>query len=148
VSDIVRPQSPSASDKQSAAYRPDELNPELAAATLAKDLIGKFPVPSIISKKFAVYQGIWTGLNHVAGKNETGYDCSMRLAVYSAVARESVNIDGKSFNAIFTYLNKPKVIVQGMQSIESGFEEERPSLASRLWSGLTGRNKQQQEPKQ
>ena len=76
--------------------------------------------------------------------NNTGYDCSARMAVYEAVAAKSVNIDGAYFDKIWSYLMKPKFIIQGngmMSSTVNGFEEE-PGFISKilgfLFGGLTG----------
>lgn len=143
MTEITRPQSPSVADKQTTGFRPDELNPDLAAATMARDLVAKLPNPAIVSKKFAVYQGIWTALNN-SETNPTGYDCSMRLAVYASVAETSVNVDGAYFKNLWAYLMRPKMIIQGLGGAQSPFEEEQPGLVSRLWGRLTGRGQPQE----
>jgi hypothetical protein len=102
----------------------------------------KWPTPTVISKQFAVFDGIWRSLNHVPGTNETYYDCSPRIALYSNVGYQSVNIDGKLFNNLFTMWNKPKVVMQGISSLPSGFEEEKPGIISRIWNGITGKGSQ------
>lgn len=142
TAETSRPPSPSGITGQTGTINPAEYNPDLAAAAMAKDLVAKLPVPSVISKKFAVYQGIWAAINHTKD-NPTGFDASMRLAVYNAVAEKSVNIDGKYFDAIFAYLMKPKYIIQGMPTGGTTFEEDKPGILSRLWSGLTGKNKEE-----
>jgi hypothetical protein len=139
MTEITRPLSPSVANQQTSSYKPDELNPDLAAASMARDLIAKLPTPAIISKKFAVYQGIWDALND-DGTNNTCFDCRLRLAIYGSVARTSVNIDGKLFTSLFSYLSKPKIIMQGMaMGHESSFDEEKPGFISGLISRLRGK---------
>jgi hypothetical protein len=139
MTEITRPLSPSVANQQTSSYKPDELNPDLAAASMARDLIAKLPTPAIISKKFAVYQGIWDALND-DGNNNTRFDCSIRLAIYGSVARTSVNIDGQLFHSLFSYLSKPKIVMQGMtMSGESSFEDNKPGFFSGLLSRLRGK---------
>jgi hypothetical protein len=142
VTSIQRPASPNIADKQSQGYTPDQLNPDLAAAAMAREVVAKLPNPSIISKKFAVYQGIWKALDD-SPNNRTGFNCKMRLAVYDAVAVNSVNIEGKYFNSLWAYLMKPKYIIQGMPMQGSNFEEEKPGILSRIGGWFTGKNKEE-----
>jgi hypothetical protein len=139
---IRRPSSPGVSDIQHQGYSPDQLNPDLAAAAMAREIVAKLPKPAIISKLFAVRQGIFTALNN-SPTNLTGYDCSVRLLVYDAVAETSVNIEGKYFNSLWAYLMKPKYIIQGMPQQMGGFEEEKPGILSRVVGWFRGGNKQE-----
>lgn len=137
MTDIVRPKAPSSTDDQSRGYSPEQLNPELAQAAMARDLIGKWPIPTFISKKFAVFQGMYRGLNHTED-NKTYFNCEMRLAIYQQVGHQSVNIDGRLFTSIFTYLNKPKLVLQGVNQLASGFEEEKPGFFASLINRFRG----------
>ena len=129
---LPKPESPSAVRQSTGQYRPDELNPDLAAARMADELVKRLGKPSIISKKFAVRYGIFRGLNHIDKENETGYDCSMRIKVYDEVSNNSVNIDGKYFERIFAYLMKPKYVINGAPFGQSAFEDEKQTLFERL----------------
>lgn len=128
------PPSPTAESSKTNTYTPAELNPELATAKLASDMCGMMGSPSIISTPFVVRFGIFNGLNH-STKNPTGYDCSMRLAVYKMVAHESVNVNGAYFEKFWQYLMRPKMIVQGLPSQQAFQEEEKESL----WDRTIGR---------
>lgn len=134
--DIIRPKIPSAADRQQTAYRPDELNAELAAATLAKDLIAKLPTPSIDTRKFTIIHGLMKSMNHVNPKgadpgNLTYIDTTLFVNLMDRVSAASVNVDGTLLNSIFAYLMKPKYIIQGMPSTPE--VEEKPGLLSRLF---------------
>lgn len=136
--ELKRPASPKASDKKDPAREPWEVNPELAKAKQAGDLIEKMGMPSIVSKKFVVRHGIFKGLNH-SEYNPTGYDCSLRVAIYDNVEQKSVNIDGKSFEKIFAYLMQPKYVIQGMPTGPGGFEQQGESVGARILGFFTGR---------
>lgn len=129
--------------KGSSTYRPDQLDAELAAAAMANDMVNRLGTPSIVSKKFVVYQGIWQGLNHTV-ENQTGYDSSLRIAIYNKVAGQSVNVDGKYFDSFWTFMNKPKFIMSGMMQ-PGEFEKEQPSMLERIGDFIRG--KKREEPK-
>lgn len=135
------PDSPKAGENSGPAFTPDQLNPDLAAAKLVQEVVSKLGTPSIISKKFAVRNGIWKALNHTS-ENMTGYDCSLRIMLYDQVAANSVNIDGKYFERLWAYLMKPKYTIMGTPFGESPFEEEKQSGFSRLAAWLTGNGKE------
>ena len=59
------PKSPSVSDQVSHTFRPEETNPELAAAAMVKEMMAKFPTPAIVNKKFSIFEGILMATNHV-----------------------------------------------------------------------------------
>lgn len=70
--------------------------------------------------------------------NPTGYDSSLRLAVYEHVARHSVNIEGEYFHSFWAFAMKPKMIIQGMNAMGQPVEEEgRQSIFDRVrgWFG-------------
>jgi hypothetical protein len=144
ITTIPRPKSPSAIDTKQSGLTPADYNPELAAAQLVREVVARFPQPAIISKEFAVYQGIWKALNDTP-ENHTGYDCKLRLMVYEEVSRMSVNVDGFYPKNLWAYLMKPKYIIQGMPMQGSNFEEDKPGFLSRLWSGITGGGKKEGE---
>jgi hypothetical protein len=110
----------------------------MAAASMAKDLINRMGTPAILSQKFVVWHGICKALHH-GPDNETGIDCSYRIALYDHAAKNSVNVDGKYFTAVWAYLMKPKyIITQPGQMPGNAFEDEQPSLGRRLLNKITG----------
>ena len=137
-----RPASPSSSQQDKPGYTPDQLNPDLAAAKMADEIVKRLGSPSIISKKFAVCHGLLKSMNNTPG-NPTGYDCSLRLAVYERVAANSVNIDGKYFERLWAYLMKPKYIIQGTPMGQSSFEEQKESIIGRVVNWFRGTPKQE-----
>jgi len=133
------PQPPSSVNRGIAALKPEDWNPDMAAASMAKDLINRMGTPAILSQKFVVWHGICKALNHIEGINETGIDCTYRLMLYDHVGKNSVNVDGKYFTAIWQYLMKPKyVITQPGQMPGNAFEEEQPPLYRRIINKFTG----------
>lgn len=191
------PQAPSAARNTLEALRPEDYNPDIAAAKMAQELVKQMGAPAVLSKEFVVRKGIWEGLNHrepvwdkdklriiseeieiranaakkaspteyilsnlppkdfwiaqhrteyeamcktalIDPGNRTGYDCSLRIAIYNNVAKNSVNIDGKYFMSIWQYLMKPKyTIIQPGQMPTNSFDEQ-PTLGRRIWNKLTG----------
>lgn len=144
------PQPPSSVNRGTVSLKPEDWNPEMAAASMAKDLINRMGTPAILSQKFVVWHGICKALNHIepTGKdpgNETGIDCTYRLMLYDHVGKNSVNVDGKYFTAIWQYLMKPKyVITQPGQMPGNAFEEEQPPLYKRIINKITGGGKNDQ----
>jgi len=127
MADTRQPPAPTAEPRGSSVYKPWEVNPDLASAKLASDMLEKMGTPGIVSKPFVVWQGIFVGLNH-GTSNETYYDSSMRNAIYQGVFHNSVNIDGALFHSFWTYMNKPKMIVQGIPGQDTFTEEPKESL--------------------
>ena len=143
----LRPTSPGVVDRGQSGVKPWELDPDLAASKLAENLLNKLPTPSVISKPYAVRYGIFYALNH-SEKNPTGYDSSLRLAIYQEVAHQSVNIDGELFRSTFAYLMKPKYILQGGGLMPGQFQEEqKESIFGRVINWFRGgkKNDQQQQ---
>lgn len=152
MTDIIRQQSPGAAEGTHSQYRPDELNAELAAAALARELVAKWPKPAVDTRKFTIIHGLMQSLNHRDPKGEnpgniTYIDTSLLVELMDRVSEKSVNVDGKLFNNIFAYLMHPKYIIQGMPSAMPA-EEEKPGIISRLIGGITGRSKSQEAQKQ
>lgn len=189
VSTPTVPAAPSAAKGTIETLRPEDYNPDIAAAKMAQELVRQMGAPAVVSKEFVVRKGIWEGLNHVPPKydekklesihleinafarkmypdaihphriwmmehpleykqmikpamtdpgNPTGYNCSLRLAVYRNVEKNSVNIDGKYFTSIWQYLMKPKyTIIQPGQQPANSFEEQ-PPLWRRIVNKFTG----------
>ena len=138
------PQPPSSLNKGGATLKPEDWNPEMAAASLAKDLINRMGTPAILTQKFVVWHGICKALNHIEPLgdnpgNETGLDCTFRIAIYDHSAKNSVNVNGQYFFEVWKYLNRPKIIVtQPGQMPGSNMEDEQPSLGRRILNKLTG----------
>lgn len=146
MTDIIRQQSPPASSGAAGQYKPEELNADLAAASLAKDLVNKLPTPAIDTRKFTIIHGLMQSLNH-SDENQTFIDTRALIKLMDQVSEKSVNVDGRYFSTIFAYLMKPKYVIQGMPQATTQ-EEEKPGFLSRLWGGITGRNKSQEAQKQ
>ena len=151
MTDIIRQQSPGPAAGIQNQYRPDELNAELAAAALARELVAKWPKPAIDSRKFTIIHGLMQSLNHREPKgddpgNITYINSSSLVELMDRVSEKSVNVDGKLFQNIFAYLMHPKYIIQGMPQAMAP-EEEKPGVFSRIWGGITGRNKSQESAK-
>lgn len=135
--EIVRPQSPSAAQGIMNQYRPDELNADLAAATLVRELVAKLPIPAIDTRKFTIIHGLMEAMNHKEPTDEdpvgnlTYLDTTRIIKLMDRVSEKSVNSDGKYFNNIFAYLMKPKYIIQGMP--QTGVQEEaKPGILQRV----------------
>lgn len=167
----TRPPSPGTSQVNGGQYRPEDLDPELKNLAMARVLVDKMGSPSILNNRFVVRYGIYNALNHIPATrrktrdaftdiedfyhpaeyevlnrgNPTGYDCSLRLAVYREVAAQSVNIDGRYFEKIWAYLMKPKYVISGMNMGPYPMEEEnKESLAGRFINWLRGGKKNEQ----
>jgi hypothetical protein len=142
--EIVRRRSPDVSTGQGNVFRPDELNADLAAASLARDLVAKLPTPAIDTRKFTIIHGLMKSLNHVEGKNNTYIDTSLLVELMDRVSEKSVNVDGKYFQNLFAYLMKPKYIIQGMPPAST--EKNEPGIISRIWGKITGKGTPQETP--
>jgi hypothetical protein len=135
---IPAPAAPQVNISTGQQLRPEDYNSDLATAKMAEKLVSVMGFPAIYSKEFAVRQGIFEALNH-AEINPTGYDCSLRVAIYRNVERKSVNIDGKYFNSLWAYLNKPKYIInQNAPPQDNAFNKE-PGFIQRAVNRLTGK---------
>lgn len=132
---------------------PDQLNADLAVVAMVREVVRSLGRPSIVTKKFVVFKGIWSALNNdppmfndagfsIRRGHLTGYDCSLRLRVYDEVEKGSVNINGAFFNNLWSFAMKPKVTIAGIPA-NLGFEkEEEPGFFSRAWGRLTGKSSQ------
>lgn len=111
--------------------RPEELDPDLAAAVMAKQLIDKLGKPTISSKKLNTC--------HALAKTLTDnkiYDASLRVKLFEEFAADGVNDKGLYFERIWAYLMKPKYVITGMPY--QGQPEEKRSLLDRArewWNG-------------
>jgi hypothetical protein len=132
MTEITRPQSPSAADKTTGVINPADYNADLASAALAKALMEKFPTPAIDTRKFTIIHGLMESLNHVDDKNETYIDTSRLIHLMDRVSQKSVNVDGKLFNSVWAYLMHPKYIIQGMPSTPTQ-PEEKPNIFQRMF---------------
>jgi hypothetical protein len=135
--EIVRRRSPDVSTGQGNVFRPDELNADLAAASLARDLVAKLPTPAIDTRKFTIIHGLMKSLNHVEGKNNTYIDTSLLVELMDRVSEKSVNVDGMYFQNLLAYLMKPKYIIQGMPQTVG--EEKKPGWIARAVGWVTGK---------
>jgi hypothetical protein len=140
--EIVRRKSPDVSTGQGSTYRPDELNADLAAASLARDLVSKLPTPAIDTRKFTIIHGLMKSMNHTE-TNKTYIDTSLLVELMDRVSEKSVNVDGKYFQNLFAYLMKPKYIIQGLP--QTNTEEKKPGLISRMIGYVTGKGASQEQ---
>jgi hypothetical protein len=134
--EISRPAAPGGKSNGSKDLTPSDVNADLKNLEMTEALVRSLGTPSVVSKPFVVRYGIFAGLNHTKA-NKTGYDCSIRLAVYENVGRNSVNINGMYFEKFWAYLMKPKYVIQGMPS-QTGFEDEKEGMIDRLRSWIQG----------
>jgi hypothetical protein len=153
----IRPPSPGATQTNGGQWRPEQLDPELANLAMAKLLVEKMGTPSIVNKQFIVRKAIFKALNHIPKQyekidadtfividkgNPTGYDSSLRLAVYNEAERGSVNIDGQYFEKAWAFLMKPKYIINAAAGQPGQFEEEKgESIAGRIMNWFKGGKK-------
>lgn len=137
------PKSPSVSDQVSHTFRPEETNPDLAAAAMVKDMMAKFPTPAITTKKFNVYQAIVQSLNH-SEENPTYFNSTMLSAVFDRAAATSVNQDGALFKNFWAYMMHPNYIIQGMPQMPT--QEEQPGLIARLLNKVRGQPTENKQP--
>lgn len=153
---------------------PAQLDPELATIAFARELVRALGTPSDVTKVLVVRKGVFKSLHHIPPTygiqrdhngnivygedhkpmivmtnpgNPTGYDCSPRLTLYDAVERGSVNIDGKYFNAIMTFLSKPKIVIQGLPAGGNFETDKEPGFISRIIGRLTGKGATSEAPK-
>ena len=135
----VRPQSPGSSTIHQSRFEPSDLDPDLQTLAMMRELLDERDPPSEISKLFAVRKAIYASINHTEA-NPTGYDASLRLAVYSSYERSSLNIGAKFFNSFMAFLMKPKMIIQGMPQGQP--TDQEPGFLSRMISRLRGQDPQ------
>lgn len=165
---VVRPPSPGITNQNGGQWKPEQLDPELANIAMAERFVQKLGTPSIINKKFNIRKAIALTLNHVPETvrivsdayedtegvfhptvvevinkgNPTGIDCSLRVNLYEAWERGSVNEGGIFFTSFWAYLNKPKYIINGIGGM-GGLpqEEEKESLAGKIAGWFKGGKK-------
>ena len=131
----TRPQSPGSATIRNTSTSPSDLDPDLAAMGMIKDLMGKVDTPSDITKIFAVRKALYTALNDTKD-NPTGYDASLRINLYASYEKSSLNISAKLFNSFIAFLMKPKMIIQGLPTNPAANNE--PGFVSRIVGRLTG----------
>lgn len=141
---LTRPENKGVSDRAAGNLKPWELDPELAQLKIAELMIGKMGTPSILEKPFAVRYAIFNALNHDI-ENPTGYDTSLRLAVYRQYASQSINQDGIYFKNFWAYMMRPKYVIQGGNMIGQPAEEKQ-SIIGRAIGWFTGKGKTEQQP--
>jgi len=136
----VLPASPSSSKTTESKWQPYEVDPDMANAKLANDLVTMCGRPGIVSKEFVIFHGILQGINH-SKENPTYFDCSRIISVFDAVFANTVNINGALFEKIWQYLMKPKMIIQGMPGQMSFQEEQKESYFDKIRNWFTGGKK-------
>ncbi len=136
--ELSRPENKGITDHASGNVKPWELDAELAQSKMAELMINRLGTPSILDKNFAVRYGIFTALNHSIS-NLTGYDSSLRIAVYREYAAQSVNEDGYYFRSFWAYMMKPKYVING--NMQPGQEEQKESLIGRMVGWFRGGEK-------
>lgn len=144
---LARPENKGVIDHTSGSVKPWELDAELMQLKMAEMMVSRLGTPSVINKKFIVRYGIFTALNHTP-TNPTGLDCSLRIKVYEKVAAQSINEDGKYFERYWAYMMKPKYIINAGAPMQGQPQEEKQSIAGRIWGFMTGRKKNEQQVQQ
>lgn len=140
MSEIKTIKPPSVSDQQHGGIRPEDANPEMAAAAMLRRLLEKWPTPAISSKKFTVIHGLMISLNHTEN-NLTYLDTSRLVSLMDCVEHKSVNEDGFLPKNLFAYLMHPTYIIQGMPQLGQP-QEQKHGLISSLWGRITGKEAQ------
>ena len=143
MSEIKTIKPPSVSDQQHGGIRPEDANPEMAAAAMLRRLLEKWPTPAISSKKFTVIHGLMISLNHNEN-NQTFLDTSRLVSLMDCVEHKSVNEDGFLPKNLFAYLMHPTYIIQGMPQLGQ-VQEQKQGLISSLWGRITGKEAQPQQ---
>ncbi len=135
-----RPESPGSKTIIPPTTTPADLDPDLAAMGMIKDMLKGMDAPSDISKAFNVRKAIYKAINHTQD-NPTGYNAELRLTLYNSYEKGSLNIDAKLFNSFMAFLMKPKMIIQGLPQTPQSTE---PGFLQRALGRLTGRGQPQQ----
>ena len=142
--EIVRRKSADAGSSKDGGIKPEDYNPDMAAASLARDLVNKLPTPAIDTRKFTIIHGLMQSMKH-SDENKTYVDTTLIIELMDRVSEKSVNVDGKYFQNLFAYLMKPKYIIQGMPN--TPMEEQKPGLVSRFFGWVRGKPAQPEAAK-
>jgi len=146
VKPIIRPEPPSTTIRGGDILRPEDYNPDIAAAKMAQELVRQTGAPGIVSKAFVVRKGIFEGLNHTE-INLTGYDSRIRMHIYNQVMKDTVHIDGQHFRSVWAYLMKPRYIInQQAGTPYNTFEQEQPGFFRRIINKVTGGGNEPNNP--
>ena len=140
MSEIKTIKPPSVSDQHHGTIRPEDANPEMAAAAMLRRILEKWPTPAISTKKFTVIHGLMISLNH-SESNQTFLDTSRLVSLMDCVEYKSVNEDGFLPKNLFAYLMHPTYIIQGMPQLGQ-VQEQKQGLISSLWGRITGKETQ------
>ena len=138
MTEPTRPASPGSNTIRTTGTNPADLDPELAAMEMIKEMLKGMDSPSDITKPFAVRKAIYTALNDT-DDNPTGYDASLRIRLYSTYEKASLNISAKLFNSFMAFLMKPKMIIQGLPITNQPNQE--PGFFGRIINRVTGGGK-------
>ena len=140
---IPRSEPPRSSPEGAKDIKPSDYMADMAQAKMAEMLIAKMGTPSIVSKPFVVWSGIWDALND-SPDNRTYLDTSLHCAIYRNVAKNSVNVDGRYFDRAWAYLCTPTyVITQNTGVPANSFDQNQGGLINWIKSKLGGGNKQE-----
>ena len=140
---IARPPSPTGSDKGHGGFKPSDYNPDLANTEMVREMMLKLPTPTIVSKKFTVFQGMVKALKHDPVNNPTYIDLSLLSVVLDEVSRQSVNVEGSLFKNFWAYMMHPTFIIQGMPNTGQVTEEQQPGFFGRIMNRLRGKDTSQ-----
>ena len=140
---IARPPSPSGSDKGHSGFKPSDYNPDLANTEMVREMMLKLPTPTIVSKKFTVFQGMVKALKHDSENNPTYIDLSLLSVVLDEVSRQSGNVEGSLFKNFWAYMMHPTFIIQGMPNTGQVTEEQQPGFFGRIMNRLRGKDTSQ-----
>jgi hypothetical protein len=140
MSATPQPQYPGGQRPPAVTTNPADFDADLQSLEMAKDLLKGLDKPSEITKNFAARKALYTALNHTKD-NPTGYDSTLRLALYASYEKSSLNVDAKLFNSFMAFLMKPKMIIQGLPSGQP--QQAEPGFLSRAFGRLTGKSQPQ-----
>lgn len=139
---IPRSEPPRSSPEGAKDIKPSDYMADMAQAKMAEQLIKQMGAPSIVSKQFVVWSGIWKALND-AEDNRTYFDTSLHCAIYDNVAKNSVNVDGRYFDRAWAYLCTPTYVITQNTGVPVNSFNNEPGLISRLWNRITGKGQQE-----
>lgn len=147
MTEIKVPPAPTGVSKTQGTFKPSDYNSDLANIEMVKDMMAKLPTPTVVTKKFTVFQGMVKALKHDPVTNPTYIDLSLLSVVLDEVSRQSVNVDGFNIKNFWAYMMHPTFIIQGSPMAQQQTQEQEQGFIGRAWGRITGRGQQESAPK-
>lgn len=126
---MPRPEVPgSHTGKTGVSREPYEYEAELAKYKAIVDFVNRSGDLSDTTDLFKGFEAKWIAFNR-----KTGYDCSLRLAMYREFKKTSPDRGRMSRSEIVRLLSQPKVVVHGSDLLSPEIKE--PGFWESVWSG-------------